>query len=218
MSPALTPFVFDGHEVRMVDTPSIFVAGVFARELSRAASLFEPDPHNAFNYAVSARNTVIDTGFWNDVTIDLWLMFVAFWHTERLQGELSGVQPRFKASLPRLLPGAKLIPVSSHRRGRCDFLIELEGEHRPVEVKRCNFASTAKAQLRRYMDFYGSSKGYAAAPNLTCVLDEDMEFLPIDVQSNELYPSIERDLQGHLEFNFADDQTLLFPFMLEGAK
>jgi prophage antirepressor-like protein len=32
-----------------------------------------------------------------------------------------------------------------------------------------------------------------------------------------LYP-VERDLPGHLEFNFADDQTLLFPFMLEVSK
>jgi hypothetical protein len=31
---------------------------------------------------------------------------------------------------------------------------------------------------------------------------------------NRLYP-IERDLPGHLEFKFADEQTLLFPFMLE---
>jgi prophage antirepressor-like protein len=41
---------------------------------------------------------------------------------------------------------------------------------------------------------------------------------------NEFYASwnrlyrIERDLPGHLEFKFADDQTLLFPFMLEEAR
>jgi hypothetical protein len=30
---------------------------------------------------------------------------------------------------------------------------------------------------------------------------------------NRLYP-IERDLPGHLVFTFADEQTLLFPFMV----
>lgn len=60
-----------------------------------------------------------------------------------------------------------------------------------------------------------------ARRHLDRLLDRCTGMMSAFVSWNEFYASwdraypIERDLPGHLQFKFADEQTLLFPFMTE---
>lgn len=94
--------------------------------------------------------------------------------------ELRLAQPYFSANIGTLLPNAVLLNEKKLVGGLCDFLVMVDGEKRPVEVKRDVFDRAAMTQLRRYMNVYGSSHGYAAAPSIACELDSDMTFIELN--------------------------------------
>ncbi|MCK8787625.1 hypothetical protein M0638_24980 [Roseomonas sp. NAR14] len=138
-----------------------------------------------------AARMLVKVGVWDEAA-PLWVAVHAYMlrmhdhHCDRRHGEISHYHPLFKANVEILIPGATLIPVSGHPEGRCDFLVEVQGQIRPVEIKRDKFDRRAKDQLRRYIEFYEADHGYAAAPSLACTLDAEMTFIDLDVENHPL--------------------------------
>lgn len=85
----------------------------------------------------------------------------AEWHAELIPGSVIVTAPRMDGNVP-------------------DFMVEVGGRVRPVEIKRGNFDLAAVRQLQRYMDVCGADIGYAVAPALTATLPDHMRFLEIN--------------------------------------
>jgi hypothetical protein len=94
--------------------------------------------------------------------------------------ELTGAHPAFQSQISHLIPGAKLASKGDfHPDGKADFLVWVGGEKRPVEIKRDAFCGPHVKQLRRYMNVYRASVGYACAYELKAELPADMIFLQL---------------------------------------
>jgi hypothetical protein len=85
----------------------------------------------------------------------------------------------FKSTVAALLPGAEIVPRAKGKNGLCDFLVRIDGQDRPVEIKIKVIDQSAVRQLRRYMEFYQADVGYAAAPALRGTLPDDMRFIQL---------------------------------------
>lgn len=59
-----------------------------------------------------------------------------------------------------------------------DFWLSNQVEFIPVEIKLSTFNQKSLEQLRRYMNFYGTSKGIAVARDIDCELPENITIIP----------------------------------------
>ena len=123
----------------------------------------------------------INTGIWNEFFTHSSCAFqTAAWEQHRMEcDEIEGIHPLFRKRISDLSPGAKIIKEAKPPNGLCDFLVKVDGEKRPVEIKAGFFKKDGVIQLRRYMNFYKASIGYAVAKSLKCELPSDMIFIEL---------------------------------------
>lgn len=87
------------------------------------------------------------------------------------------LQKKVEGDLDAYIPGAALEDVKTSRHHVPDMFVRVNDNVVPVEIKLGNFDQKAVAQLRRYIDHYGASHGYAIGKKLTGKLDSDMTFV-----------------------------------------
>lgn len=79
----------------------------------------------------------------------------------------------------------EVVKIKNNSRHIPDRWVRFEDYDLPVEFKLHSFNISAKEQLRRYIDYYGSKLGIAIGEKLTTELDEDMIFISIDEMKKE---------------------------------
>ncbi len=97
----------------------------------------------------------------------------------RSETELRSTQPLFSRVFDKFWPSAKMLKVHTGNGHRCDFLLDIEGETVPVEVKKGPFNRNALMQLRSYMEAYKANRGIAVGSKCTVELPRNVEFLDI---------------------------------------
>lgn len=154
--------------------------GVFAAECIEAIEVAAN-----FSDAVArlrrADNVRLDDG-WHDIAF-----YKLHFHMITAAYKMHGInehslQRWVRENIGTLIPGAVQIPLpkkASRGGGLCDVLVNIKGDICPVEVKLVPFGKAAVSQLRGYMDFYGSSRGFAVAPRLSVALPADITFVPV---------------------------------------
>lgn len=86
----------------------------------------------------------------------------------------------FTKHLSILIPGASIIDKRGvNGKGWPDFFISIDGNVSPVEIKKRDFSQRHVQQLRRYMQEYGLTPGFAVAQTCSAQLDNDMIFVSL---------------------------------------
>jgi len=124
-----------------------------------------------------AETDAVNEGMWSDDHAEI---SSAAWADIARQFAVDeyAVHDHIERNLQKYVPGAALSKAKGPK-GLCDFLLIVNGEPVPVEVKRSNFTKKSVAQLRRYMDYYNANKGIAMARRLTAELEDGMTFIQI---------------------------------------
>ena len=87
----------------------------------------------------------------------------------------------FLEHLEYLIPGAQLVPGKRIEGGGIpDFLIKIENDVCPVEIKRKFFKDSAVRQLRQYIVDSQAAYGFAVAQKCTAKLDANMVFVSLE--------------------------------------
>ena len=93
---------------------------------------------------------------------------------------------KFRRKISSLIPGAKILKLKFEvENGFPDFMIQLNGEAIPVEIKRDKFIGSSLRQLQGYIKAYGCTKGIAVAPILDCELPSNVTFIALDYDEPE---------------------------------
>lgn len=99
----------------------------------------------------------------------------------------ASLYPKFNEAIVALSEGKAVpIKVAMDQGHRPDSWVRMHGENIPVEIKLGSFDHKACRQLRRYMAFYGSSKGIAVGAQLTTCLPDSITFISIDEMEKAL--------------------------------
>ena len=86
----------------------------------------------------------------------------------------------FRKHVEALIPGASIVPRKRiDGSGYPDFLVKVENDICPVEIKRKDFNRTAYKQLRNYILEYEAPYGFAVAQNITTSLDANMIYVSL---------------------------------------
>lgn len=93
-----------------------------------------------------------------------------------------------RQDISNLIPGATIIDFKIKDRKVPDFMIELDNQKIPVEVKAREIGLPALRQLVMYMDIYNSNKGYLIGRNLKIDLPDNIEFINISHLNDKFYP------------------------------
>ncbi len=92
--------------------------------------------------------------------------------------ESNGIQARFKDSINNLNPNAKIINDYKFNKSNVpDFMINIGGLIRPVEIKKGKATGSAIKQISRYINFYNADKGYLVAPKTSVTMPDNVIFV-----------------------------------------
>lgn len=142
-----------------------------ARSLDGVAKLAYTEPSRAFGVLADIPN-VTSLSFLRAGVVAL-----IYLHT-RPERE-TAIRERFFRNLHEYLPGATSRPISRVDGRVADGMIEINGRKLPVEIKRATFDRRALDQLLEYIRMYGAEGGIAAAPELSCVLPPNVQFVKV---------------------------------------
>ena len=107
----------------------------------------------------------------------------AIWQSEKRQKtelEVKGIHKRFVARLSELIPGAEIVKFKRKKGHTPDFMIEVDGKQRPVELKKKCTVQRNIEQIIRYITMYKADIGYIVAPVLKAELPDNVIFVQCD--------------------------------------
>ena len=100
--------------------------------------------------------------------------------------ELGYVHPLFEKVYRFFWPEAERLAPHPGPEHRCDFLLSIEGDLAPVEIKKGAFNTRALVQLKSYMEVYDCRRGIAVGERLTVTLPTGVDFISISQMQDTL--------------------------------
>ncbi|MFC5846701.1 hypothetical protein [Deinococcus petrolearius] len=87
----------------------------------------------------------------------------------------------FTEHVGRLIPGAVISGLRRNQSNIPDFMVEVDGNKMPVEIKDHPIDQLAVDQLTRYINLFSDNgRGYLVGPQLSVELPEAMTFVKLD--------------------------------------